>query len=144
MPSSIISNGLVNLTITGTGGGSGGGSSGTWTTTTNTGYITYTGTGAYSSTSVNYDYTNITVKTKSGKELNLTDSLDKIEKISDIIGFITPEKGLLVKYPALKSAYEEYERQLRLAFIDSRPELKEAMESYKTMETLLRSGENDK
>lgn len=111
-----------------------------------TGYVpsVYSGMGITGSigittSSINFNDA-IVVRTREGKTI---DVVDTIEKIANIIGLIIPQKGLIEKYPALKSAYDEYEKQLRLAFIDSNPALKDALESYKTMETILKNSDSD-
>jgi hypothetical protein len=113
-----------------------------YNTTASTGYVPsiYSGmgsTGAIGASGVNFNES-IVVHTRDGKKIDVADT---IEKIANIIGLIIPQKGLIEKYPALKSAYDEYEKQLSLAFIDSNPVLKDAMESYKTMETILKNSD---
>lgn len=114
---------------------------------TGTGGYVYSGMGSTGSigiatSGVNFsDFNNsIVVHTRDGRRI---DVVDTIEKISNIIGLIIPQKHLIEKYPALKTAYDEYEKQLRMAFIDSNPALKDAMESYKTMETILKNSDDD-
>lgn len=83
-------------------------------------------------------HSKLLVSTKTGKKLDVGESLEKINRI---LGILNPDPNLLDRYPALKSAYEEYERQLCNAFKDSNPQLQDALAEYKTMEDLLKNSE---
>lgn len=127
-PYTHVSTGLVSN------GGSG--SSTMWTSTS------WNSTSSIYSLSVDDTFnSSLVVTTKNGEKIDVVDTIDRLMKIT---GLINPNKEMLKKYPALKSAYDEYETQLYKVISQNNPELKEAYEQYKTMEALVKEDDDKK
>lgn len=82
--------------------------------------------------------TDITLKRKNKPDLKIGVTLDLI---CEHLNIIIPEKSLLESNPALKMAYEHYSEVLQKTYADI--ELKNAYDSYKTLEKLLRSEDEE-
>lgn len=116
----------TGVSITGTG---------TWTTVSPS---WSSGTISLGTTSFDEIDSDITLKRKGKPDVKIGATLDLI---CEHLNIIIPEKSLLESNPALKMAYEHYSEVLQKTYADI--ELKNAYDSYKTLEKLLRSEDGE-
>ena len=64
---------------------------------------------------------------------------EMIDRIMARLGMIDPDQDLMEKYPAVKAAYEEYEKEFALALARQFPDLKAAIDSYNMMVSLVKA-----
>ena len=80
------------------------------------------------------------ITVKDNKTLKVGETL---EKIMAHIGMIQPDMALIERFPALKSAHEEYQSQFAAALAAQNPDLKAAIDSYKMIAALVKDEPED-
>lgn len=64
---------------------------------------------------------------------------EMIDRIMARLGMIDPDHELMDKYPSVKAAYEEYEKEFAAALAKQFPDLKAAIDSYNMVVSLVKT-----
>ena len=66
-----------------------------------------------------------------------------LDSIKNLLGLIEPDQLLIEKYPAVKAAWEDYQNEFNNALGKMFPDLKAAIDSYKTVLSLVKIEESN-
>ena len=78
----------------------------------------------------------ISIVTKKGTLIYVGEMIDRMMAR---LGMIDPDYELMEKYPSVKAAYEEYEKEFAIALSKQFPDLKAAIDSYNMIISLVKA-----